>query len=44
MSGVKDFVQWLLYVWAFVVGATGMLFIATLPIWLTMYFIYWALT
>lgn len=42
MSGVKDFVRWLLYVWAFTIGAAGMVLVAGLPIWFTLYFLYWA--
>jgi hypothetical protein len=41
-SSVVAGAKWILYTCAYVTGATGMIFIAGLSTWLTLYFIYWA--
>lgn len=41
-SSVIAYIQWVLYVWAAIAGAAGTLFVAGLPIWLVLYFLYWA--
>ena len=40
---IVAFAKWLLYVWAFTVGAIGVVFVAGMPLWLIMYMLYWAL-
>lgn len=43
-SSWREAAEWLLFVWAWLIGVMLAMVVIGLPVWATLYFIYWALT